>query len=186
MHDGLSTRVSADIAARLTRGIFEPIAAQIDPIKLAEMQRANDITMGYGARLASVGKNLKPNGLAQLIGTYPSHGFVIDRKEARTIFATVREPLGGLLELSDALTENTPEEIDAPIPTVGVYPFVEFSVEDIGDESDQDQRDGCASAADGEPTICADGDGDTERKESDARTAHRARRNKSPATASRA
>lgn len=183
--DGLSTKVSADIAARLTRGIFEPIAAQIDPIKLAEMQRANDITMAYGARLAEVGKNVHPSKLGALVGAYPSHGFVIDRKEARLIFDIVKEPLGKLLLLSALSIVNDADRINASIPVVEVSPWV-FSPEDVQDESDQDQGDGCASTADGDSTIGTNSDGDRESKTANARPSHRARGNKSPATASRA
>jgi hypothetical protein len=37
-------------------------------------------------------KNVKPNGLRKLIMGYPSHSFVIDRREAKSIFKNVKSP----------------------------------------------------------------------------------------------
>lgn len=158
LQDGLSTRVAADIATRLTRGIFEPIAAQIDPIKLAEMQRANDITMGYGFRLAQAGDNITQSGLAQLIGGYPSHGFVIDRKEARSIFTTVLEPSGQLLELSNKLMETDPARPGMHPPQVQ-YLQPPQATKESDNEPGQHQTDGHTSAAPGDDAINANGTG---------------------------
>lgn len=154
--EGLSTRVAADIAARLTRGIFEPIAAQIDPIKLAEMQRANDITMAYGSRLAEVGGNLLPNGVAALIGGYPSHGFVIDRKEARSIFTSVFEPRGKLLELSEHLREDDPSKINMHPPRIS-RTTVELALQEDYDDDSKCARVGGAGAAPSDRAIHEDG-----------------------------
>ena len=92
VRQGLSTKVAAEIAVKLVNGIFHPIAAQIEPVRVAEMQRATTITYTYGGRLAREGKNVTSKGLEILVGGYPSHGFVIDRKEARTIFKSVESP----------------------------------------------------------------------------------------------
>lgn len=85
----LSTKVASEIACKLTTGIYEPIYAQIDPIKIAEMLRATTIAYGYGNRLNEKSGILFPDSLSKLVLEYPSHGFVIDRKEARAIFARV-------------------------------------------------------------------------------------------------
>lgn len=88
----LSTKIAGEIATNITTGIFAPIFAQIDPIRLGEMQRATYIAFEYGKRLAEKAGNLKHNALNSLIASYPSHGFVIDRKEARKLFDKVRAP----------------------------------------------------------------------------------------------
>jgi hypothetical protein len=44
----------------------------------------------YGIRLAR--KNIQPDALESLISEYPSHGFVIDREEASSLFSVVRPP----------------------------------------------------------------------------------------------
>ena len=93
---GLSTKVAADISAKLVSGLFNPIAAQIEPLRLAEMKRATNITYAYGRMLAETGQNVKSRGLECSVLAYPSHSFVIDRKEARTIFKTVNPPTDNL------------------------------------------------------------------------------------------
>lgn len=89
---GLSTKLASEIATQLAVQTFNPIAAQIDPLKLAEMQRAMDIAYAYGHRLNEKGQNLLEQGLNQLTADYPSHSFVIDRREARKVFAKVLRP----------------------------------------------------------------------------------------------
>jgi len=90
---GLSTKAASEIASKITIGIHEPIFAQIDPLRLGEMQAALTIALDYGQRLDARTKNLKPNALQMLTSGYPSHGFVIDRKEARQLFNKVRCPI---------------------------------------------------------------------------------------------
>lgn len=115
---GLSTKVASDIAVRLATGLIEPIAAQIDPIKLAEMQRATDIANAYGYLLNEKSKNLRTGGMEKLVSGYPSHGFAIDRKEAKSIFIDVDRPTGLMLELSMALRTSMQSNVDAQQPIV--------------------------------------------------------------------
>lgn len=88
----LKTKIAADIATKLTDGLIAPIAAKIDPVTLGEHQRAMQIAYDYGERLNNVSKSLRTNALGKLIGNYPSHGFVIDRKEAKELFNNVSSP----------------------------------------------------------------------------------------------
>jgi hypothetical protein len=118
---GLSTRVASDICTKLTTGLFEPIFAQVDPMKLAEMQRATEIAFAYGHRLNESSNNLRADGLVRLITGYPSHGFVIDRKEARTIFTSVHKPTGLLAEWSKALHVEMEKNTYTQIPEVRLF-----------------------------------------------------------------
>lgn len=91
---GLSTKIASDIASQLAVGLHSPIFGQIDPIRLGEIQRQMEIAVQYGTRLNKYSSNLV-NGeqsLNQLVTAYPSHSFVIDRKEARDIFKRVEAP----------------------------------------------------------------------------------------------
>ena len=99
----ISTKMSADIAAKLTEAIISPMASQIDPIKLGEHQRAMNIALSYGDRLNSHSQNLKDSSLSKLIAGYPAHGFVIDRKEARELFNNVESPTGYAESLYEVL-----------------------------------------------------------------------------------
>ncbi|KAF1719261.1 hypothetical protein CSC75_16275 [Pseudoxanthomonas wuyuanensis] len=86
---GLSTKLCAEFAATVASGIAAPLIGQIDPIRLGEMQRATRVAFEYGQRLNGHASNLQEGALARLIGQYPAHGFVIDRKEATELFNKV-------------------------------------------------------------------------------------------------
>jgi len=86
---GLSTKLCAELAATVTNGIVHPLMGQIDPIRVGEMQRATRVALEYGQRLNKYSSNLRDNSLERLIGDYPAHGFVIDRKEATELFENV-------------------------------------------------------------------------------------------------
>lgn len=131
---GLSTKLASDISTRLALGMLEPVAAQIDPMKLAEMQRATEIAFAYGNRLNENSKNLKTDGLTKLVTGYPSHGFVIDRKEAKTLFIDVQQPAGVLLQFSDGLRASMEADIDSRAPKVNIV-TLPFLFEGVAHES---------------------------------------------------
>jgi len=120
---GLSTKAASDIAARLTLGLLEPIAGQIDPMKLAEMQRAMAIAYQYGQRLNEQSNNLRAGGLEMLVTGYPSHGFVIDRREAKTLFLRVSKPEGIFAQFSQALQDSMESHINQNVPTVSIKSY---------------------------------------------------------------
>lgn len=88
---GISTKMATEIASKLSIDFFSPIVSQIEPMKIGEIRRALRIALAYGERLIQDGRgNLKSEeALAKLVETYPDHGFVIDFKEAKTIFKNV-------------------------------------------------------------------------------------------------
>ncbi|WP_308924262.1 hypothetical protein [Janthinobacterium sp. J1-1] len=89
---GLSTKIASEIASGLVIGLYEPLFAQVDPVKLGEMNAALQIARHYGERLDSKSKSLIEHSLNKLIMGYPTHGFVIDRSEARQLFKDVTKP----------------------------------------------------------------------------------------------
>jgi hypothetical protein len=99
----ITVKTAGDIALRLTTGLFAPLYAQVDPFHVGEAARAMQIADQYGRRLVEVGQNLDPESLSHLATHYPSHGFVIDRAEAETIFESVREPTEAETQLAEAL-----------------------------------------------------------------------------------
>lgn len=115
---GISLKASAEIATNLTVGLYSPIYGQIDPIKLGEIQRAIAIADAYGERLDGYNKNLKPNALNKLILGYPSHGFVIDRKEARSLFHNVRSTTPDEELLANYLYDLCPPDLNSKEPIV--------------------------------------------------------------------
>jgi len=89
---GISLKTAMEVATQLTVGLFTPIYQQIDPMRVGEIAREIKIADKYGERLNSHAKNLKEGALARLIAEYPSHGFVIDKKEAEELFIHIRVP----------------------------------------------------------------------------------------------
>ena len=88
----ISTKTACEIATNLVSDLIKPIAAQVDPYRLAEVGRAMEVAREYALRLDC--GNLKLFALERLISGYPSHGFVIDAKEAAELFGNMREPVG--------------------------------------------------------------------------------------------
>jgi hypothetical protein len=81
----ITTKTAAEIGSKLAVGLISPISAQLDPVKLGEVQRAIKIADAYGKRLCE-----DTSIVSRLIAGYPSHGFVIDYEEASRIFPNVR------------------------------------------------------------------------------------------------
>lgn len=90
---GVSTRTACDVASALVTNLYKPITAQIDPLRLGEVQRAIRIAKSYGERLGL--PNARDETLDRLVEDYPAHGFVIDYEEAKTLFYKV-DPMEGV------------------------------------------------------------------------------------------
>lgn len=86
---GLSTKISAEFATQVSAAIAAPLFGQLDPLRFGELVRLTRIASEYGHRLNQYGKNLRDGALIKLIHGYPSHSFVIDRKEAKELFVKV-------------------------------------------------------------------------------------------------
>lgn len=105
---GITAKTAADFSSTLTTGLFSPIFQQLDPIKLGEVQRAVQIAEKYGERLNAYDKPMTEDSLSKLIAGYPSHGFVIDRKEAKTLFNNVNSPNDFELRIATFFNEKFP------------------------------------------------------------------------------
>lgn len=88
----ITLRTAAQIATEMTTGVFSRLYGQIDPLHIGEAGRAMSIAGHYGKRLLTEGQNIHPEALEIIMSAYPSHGFVIDRREAEFLFGNVREP----------------------------------------------------------------------------------------------
>lgn len=95
----ITTRTAAEIATKLTTGLFEPVYSHLDPLRLGEYHRNMMVAAEYGRRLDR--GNLKSaDVLKKLTHGYPSHGFVIDRDEAASLFMNIRPPTAAELRLA--------------------------------------------------------------------------------------
>ncbi len=99
----ITLRTATEMASKLAIGTIAPIVAQIDPMHVGEVSRAMNIGMEYGSRLTKISKNAFDGTLQKLSTSYPSHGFVIDREEAKELFENVRIPTERECELLDLL-----------------------------------------------------------------------------------
>ncbi|MFN2974922.1 P-loop NTPase family protein [Terriglobus aquaticus] len=109
------TKGASEIATRMATSLFGEIFSQIDPMRVAEFDRAMRIASEYGSRLGA--NHLKPGGLARLVAAYPTHGFVIDRKEATEIFKSVEKPSKDLVTLGEFVREHwEPKHLTTPEP----------------------------------------------------------------------
>lgn len=102
----LTSKMAAQIATRITTGLFTPLYGQIDPLHLGEAWRAMNIAGRYGHILLIVSENAERESLKILMTDYPSHGFVIDRNEAGTLFKNVRGPSDLEKQLAEALGDS--------------------------------------------------------------------------------
>ncbi|PPC79557.1 MAG: hypothetical protein CTY40_10820 [Hyphomicrobium sp.] len=89
----VTLKTAFDIATRMTVGVIEPIFDKLDPVTIGEDFRSNRLAQAYAERLGVHSKNLvrtrQFDALENLLSGYPSHGFVIDAKEANTLFRNV-------------------------------------------------------------------------------------------------
>ncbi len=89
---GLTTKTAAEVASNLSINFFSPILSQINPIRIGETSRAVKIALAYGERLIKDrGNLLSYKELVTLVQRYPDHHFVIDFKEASSIFKNIRK-----------------------------------------------------------------------------------------------
>lgn len=139
---GLSTKVASEIAGSLVMGLFEPMFAQIDPIRLGEMNAALQIAHEYGNRLNEKAQNLKDTALSKLINNYPTHGFVIDRAEARKLFERVVPPSEDVQEISDFVAKVWPPQPSRARPQViELTTLFEAMFKEADDDEDSAQGD---------------------------------------------
>jgi hypothetical protein len=105
----ITTKTASSIATELTAGMFNPVYAQLDPLKLGEYHRNMMVASEYGKRLLPHGNLKSENELKKLIYDYPSHSFVIDKEEAEQLFKKVRKPTDDEAELAKALKPTISE-----------------------------------------------------------------------------
>ena len=112
----ISTRTAAEVAVKLAVGLFDPIYAHFDPMRLGEHERSNQIALAYGDRIKT--GNVKDDTIRQLIAEYPSHGFVIDRDEAQKLFHSVRAPEEAEVRLGMIFRKASEQALEGDSPII--------------------------------------------------------------------
>ena len=129
----ITLRTASQIATEITTGLFAPLYSQVDPLHIGEAGRAMSIAGHYGRRLLLDGRNIETKELDFIMSEYPSHGFVIDRREASVLFKNVREPreVESLLAKKLGNPARWPDELE-----LGEPPFNFLSTELSTDEGE--------------------------------------------------
>ena len=99
----ITAKTAADLSASMVVGLMSGIFAKIDPMTVGEDYRSTLIAEEYAQRLNMKGRNLSSIGLSMLVRGYPTHRFVIDRKEASNLFRQVSAPTGKLVTIGKLL-----------------------------------------------------------------------------------
>lgn len=105
----ISTRLASEIASRLAIGLLKPITAQLDPNRIGIAQRGLAVTQSYGRQLAASSRNLQSDAesvVQHLVKDYPTHAFVIDKDEAKTLFKNVDEFSSAEFEMFEQLRSS--------------------------------------------------------------------------------
>ena len=131
--DGITVKTAAGVAAEITNGIFSSLYGQVDPLHIGEAGRAMRIAAFYGERLLRIGGNITVSDLSQLTFGYPSHDFVIDRKEAERLFAKVRPPTDIELDLIESLGPSSLLPMDLMLPSPA---RIDFLSTELSEEED--------------------------------------------------
>lgn len=115
----MTSKMAAQVATEMTVGLLGNVYSQVDPMRLGELDRQVRIALDYGQRLtAGQRTNVKNNTLAKLVSGYPSHGFVIDRAEAKELFHRVRVPTVEETALAEAISHLTRWPVNSDSPTI--------------------------------------------------------------------
>ena len=141
----ITLKTAAQIGTEMTTGLFRPLYSQVDPLHIGEAGRAMSIAGHYGKRLLNRGRNIGDKELEFIMSAYPSHGFVIDRNEARTLFRNVREPSEAETLLATMLGTQArwPERFQLS----DVSPFTFLSSELPEDEDEDEHLDDAVEGA---------------------------------------
>ena len=110
----LTTRTAVENAGTITSGLMGSIYAQIDPMRLGEVERLMQIAAEYGRRLGQF--NIKEDTIPRLLNGYPSHSFVIDRREARDLFENVERPRESIVKLCEFMRPIIDSREYSPTP----------------------------------------------------------------------
>jgi len=158
----ISTRLAGEFATKIAASVATPLYAQIDPNRVGEMQRAIAIALEYGRRLNDLSNSLTSHdSLRSLVADYPSHSFVIDRKEAGTLFANVSHPDSQEIVVYEQLWAHFEDESDfGPV----VLPGQQTKDSNENDETDNSTESDVQSKSNLVPATATASDPDSSRE----------------------
>ena len=136
----VTLRTCTDIAATVTAGVFSGIYSQIDPNYLGEMSRNLKIAEEYANRLAEISENIDSDAIHHLVYDYPEHGFVIDCREAESLFRNVSKPGQELYYIMTKLAERVLRPAEhQDISILAAFATTKQNKETVGVADNEDQ-----------------------------------------------
>ena len=132
----ITTRTAAEIASNLAVGLYSGLYSQLDPLRLGETYRSIEIASMYAERVMS--GNVRPETVDSLVSGYPSHSFVIDRKEATRLFVDVQPPSDTLIDLMGLVDDLIIQELHQDQSPL-MLNLNEMAQELISDETEVDE-----------------------------------------------
>lgn len=108
-------------AEPLASDIVTPLFGQVDPLELGEARRYLNIVEQYSRIVMErhsyphIPQEYRENMVRKLVWDYPSHGFVIDREEARKVGLNI-------VDLDDKSTALCEELLDTTDGCIGILP----------------------------------------------------------------
>lgn len=120
----VSFKVAAELSASMTSSLMSPVFSQMNPEIMGSDYRDLSVALQYGARLAEISQNAELASIYRLINAYPSHDFIIDSDEAKSLFKTIEEPSQRLYGLASFIGSRAFEEADelAVVVLAGIPP----------------------------------------------------------------
>ena len=88
----ISFKLAAEVAARVTGNYMAKLYEQINPDALAQDYRDLNVATEYCKRLNRYADNISEDSITRFVNEYPTHDFVIDLEEAKTLFKRVELP----------------------------------------------------------------------------------------------
>ena len=96
-------KLASELAQKIVVGVMSPIYEQLNPEALGQDYQDMNIAYEYGIRLSRISSITDKEGVYRLVHKYPSHDFVIDKREASEIFKAIDNPTDDMYDLTDAL-----------------------------------------------------------------------------------
>ena len=144
----MRTKIAADIAAKLALGFISPIVSKLDPATLGENWRAIHVGLEYGRRLDEMTGSLRAGALDTLVSGFPSHRFVIDRKEATTLFKNAEAPDSSMTNIYRAARRLVTE---VPYPQSPIMRDLSESIEMLEKENEDTRTNGAIKSHSSNP-----------------------------------
>lgn len=134
----ITTRTAIRVATDLSGSLFAPIYEHVDAMHIGEADRSLRIAHRYGEILQQSSQNCRPGALARLTSSYPSHGFIIDRIQAESLFNNVRSPHPNEAVLSACLGSAARDPVLQPqSPLLGFLNTEQTAASSKGDDVEE-------------------------------------------------